>query len=255
LIKQNGPIKLALSGKSFYHIRPHDRSFAETTVTVNEANEAARKVPSHEITYLKLRDMILFGRLKPGQSVTIQGLVAALGAGMTPVREAIRKLTSEGALELQGNRRVVVPHLSAPQLNELAFARLTIEPKLAELAAPRLQKRDVAALEAIDAEINRAIATGDVQLYLTKNYQFHFGIYEQAGAPILLSLAQSLWLRFGPSLRVVCGRYGTANLPDRHEQALSAMRAGDARGLSKALHEDIEQGIEQVRQNLLADAI
>jgi DNA-binding GntR family transcriptional regulator len=54
---------------------------------------------------------------------------------MTPVREAIRRLTAEGALLPQGNRRVAVPELSAEMLEQVAFARLAIEPKLAELAA------------------------------------------------------------------------------------------------------------------------
>ena len=57
---------------------------------------------------------------------------------MTPVREAIRRLTAEGALLPQGNRRVAVPELSADLLDQVAFARLAIEPQLAALAAPRL---------------------------------------------------------------------------------------------------------------------
>ena len=72
----------------------------------------SRKIPSHEVTYARLRDMILFGKLEPGAAVTIQGLVADLEAGMTPVREAIRRLCAEGALEAQGNRRVCVPIMS-----------------------------------------------------------------------------------------------------------------------------------------------
>ncbi|MEI2687672.1 MAG: hypothetical protein V9G14_16645 [Cypionkella sp.] len=38
----------------------------------------ARKIPTHEVTYARLRDMILFGVLEPGQPVTIQGLTAGL---------------------------------------------------------------------------------------------------------------------------------------------------------------------------------
>ena len=91
-----------------------------------------RKIPSHEVTYARLRDMILFGHLAPGAPVTIQGLITELDAGMTPVREAIRRLTAEGALLPQGNRRVAVPELSADLLEQVAFARLAIEPKLAE---------------------------------------------------------------------------------------------------------------------------
>ncbi len=217
---------------------------------IRENDDSHRKVPSHEVTYCRLRDMILFGQLAPGQPVTIQGLTAMLGAGMTPVREAIRKLTAEGALELQGNRRVSVPQLATSQLDEIAFARLTIEPRLALMAAERLGAKEIAELAKIDADIDQAIVTGDVQRYLLNNYRFHVTLYERAGAPILLSIAHSLWLRFGPSLRVVCGRYGTSNLPDRHSEALAAMRAGDAAALAEAVKEDIAQGIEQVRLSL-----
>lgn len=217
---------------------------------VRDTDESPRKVPSHEVTYCRLRDMILFGQLAPGQPVTIQGLTAMLEAGMTPVREAIRKLTAEGALDLQGNRRVCVPQLTLSQLEELAFARLTIEPKLARMAAEKLTSKDIAVLARLDADIDAAIAAGDVQRYLLNNFRFHFSLYERAGAPILLSLAQMLWLRFGPSLRVVCGRYGTSNLPDRHGEALEAMRAGNAAATAEAVEQDIAQGIDQVRLSL-----
>ena len=116
-----------------------------------------RKIPTHELTYARLRDMVLFGHLQPGQPVTIQGLVSDLEAGMTPVREAIRRLIAEGALTLLGNRRVLVPHLTPGLLDQIAFARLTIEPRLAELAAPRLTATIIARLEALDRGVDRAI--------------------------------------------------------------------------------------------------
>jgi DNA-binding GntR family transcriptional regulator len=197
--------------------------------------------------------MILFGQLTPGQAVTIQGLAGMLGAGMTPVREAIRRLTAEGALALQGNRRVLVPVLSRSQIEELAFARMTIESKIAQMAAGRLTVQDVAALSKIDDEIDAAIAAGDVNGYLKGNFRFHFGLYDRAEAPILVALAHTLWLRFGPSLRVVCGRFGTLNLPDRHEEALAAMRAGDGAALAHAVEQDIAQGVEQIRLSLDSD--
>lgn len=217
---------------------------------LREAGDSPRKVPTHEVIYCRLRDMILFGQIPPGRPVTIQGLTSTLEAGMTPVREAIRKLTAEGALELQGNRRVCVPQLTSAQLDELSFARLTIEPKLAKIAAMRLQPNDIHELSRIDNEIDLAISTGDVPRYMLNNYRFHFALYERAEAPILLSIAHSLWLRFGPSLRVVCGRYGTSNLPDRHDEALEALRRGDADAVSRAVKEDVAQGVQQVRISL-----
>lgn len=210
-------------------------------------DEATQKIPIHEVTYGRLRDMILFGRLEPGQAVTIQGLVRDLDAGMTPVREAIRRMTSEGALLPQGNRRVAVPELTPGLLEQLAFVRLTVEPKLAELAAVNLTPALIGRLEVIDDRVDRAIRGGHVNEYLESNHAFHFALYEASEAPLLVDIARSLWLRFGPSLRVVCARFGASALPDRHEEALAAMRAGDGAALARAIANDIEQGVEQIR--------
>lgn len=210
----------------------------------------SRKIPSHEVTYARLRDMILFGHLAPGAPVTIQGLIAELDAGMTPVREAIRRLTAEGALLPQGNRRVAVPELSADLLEQVAFARLAIEPKLAQLAAPRLTAVQIDRLEEIDGAVNRAIEAGKLPDYLAANHAFHFALYEAAEAPVLLDLARSLWLRAGPSLRAVIDRFGREAAPDLHREALAAMRAGDAKALARAIERDIQQGVDHVRQAL-----
>jgi DNA-binding GntR family transcriptional regulator len=218
-------------------------------------NAEDRKIPTHEVTYGRLRDMVLFGRLEPGQPVTIQGLIRDLEAGMTPVREAIRRLTAEGALTLQGNRRVVVPHLTVSLLDQIAFARLTIEPHLAELAGARLTRDLIGRLQRLDAGIDRAIRAGDVQGYLSGNHSFHFALYEASAAPVLTDIARSLWLRFGPSLRVVCTRAGTGELVDQHSEALAAMRAGDPAALGRAMARDIAQGVDQVRAALAAGEI
>src|SRR6056297_1094971 len=88
------------------------------------------RLPAHEVIYRQLRALVLFGDLAPGQPVTIQGLTDRLSAGMTPVREAIRRLIAEGALESQGNRRVCVPQLTADHVGELIIARQWLDPYL-----------------------------------------------------------------------------------------------------------------------------
>lgn len=207
------------------------------------------KLTEHEATYRRLRDMAMFGELVPGQKVTLQGITAALGAGMTPVREAIRRLTAEGALTLHENRRVSVPHLTLSQADELAFARRALEPRLAAMALPRMDAAAIDRIEGLDAAVDAAIAAGDLRGYLAGNHRFHFAIYEAAGAPILTALTQSLWLRFAPSLRVVMTSAGEIG-PDRHKEAVAAMRAGDGGALAQAIEADILQGIERVRADL-----
>ena len=215
----------------------------------------AAKLPDHEKVYRRLREMILYGELTPGQAVTIQGLVETLGVGMTPVREAIRRLTSEGALVFQGNRRVSVPEMDADEWEEIAFARLAIEPELSRLAVENMGAEDITRLVSIDDQLNAAIDRGDVRGYLEHNYRFHRALYELSGAHVLLSIANMLWLRGGPGLRVVLGRYGTANLPDKHAEALAGMRAGQPEVVAEAIRGDIQQGIDTVRAHLLGEKV
>jgi DNA-binding GntR family transcriptional regulator len=82
------------------------------------------------------------------------------------------------------------------------------------------------------------------------NYAFHTTLYAHAQAPILSDLTERLWLRFGPSLRVVCGRLGTQSFPDRHKDILDALRKQDAELAALAMERDVAQGMDQVLQAL-----
>ncbi len=207
------------------------------------------RLPAHELIYRQLRDQILFGDLAPGQAVTIQGLTDRLGVGMTPVREAIRRLVPQGALESRGNRRVCVPLLDRTDIDQIIIARQWLDPHLALRATQRVTLEELDELTVMDADLDRAIEQGDLRAYLELNYRFHKRLYEIADAPILGDLADGLWLRFGPSLRVVCGRMGTQNLPDKHKDMLAAMHARDAERAARAIREDVIQGMEQVRRS------
>ena len=218
-----------------------------------EASEGP-KLPTHEVVYRALRDLILFGELAPGQAVTIKGLTEQLDAGMTPVREAIRRLTAEEALNFMGNRRVSVPDLSVDDISELLLLRLAVEPELTRRACRLITLPQISALEATDAALDDAIDAGDVGGYLRRNHAFHTQIYDLAGAPILAGTTQRLWLRFGPALRVVCGRFGTQSLPDFHKDILRALRNGQPDMAAEAMAQDVRQGMVQIQSNLDRDA-
>ncbi|PIL21677.1 hypothetical protein P775_03175 [Puniceibacterium antarcticum] len=207
-------------------------------------------VPAHEQVYRTLRAQILFGELEPGQAVTIQGLTEQLGAGMTPVREALRRLIAEGALEFLGNRRICVPVLDSAAVAQLTVARKALEPELARMAVARVSPTQIAILRETDRRLDRAIARGDVRGYLEENHRFHAQLNAMAHAPILTALVEGLWLRFGPSLRVVCGLFGTRNLPDMHKDLLHALETGDSEAAARAMEGDVVQGMSQIAAGL-----
>lgn len=108
----------------------------------------------------------------------------------------------------------------------------------------------MARLRATDSRLDAAIARGDVRGYLVENHQFHAEMNAIASAPILTDVVEGLWLRFGPSLRVVCGQFGTRNLPDQHKAILAALDARDPEAAAQAMCADVQQGMTQIAEGL-----
>jgi DNA-binding GntR family transcriptional regulator len=115
-----------------------------------------------------------------------------------------------------------------------------------------MRRADIDEIERIDDSIDKAMSEGDVNGYLRANHMFHFTIYRLARADMLLALVESVWLQFGPFMRMAYGRFGTSKLEDQHDAAIAAMRRGDVAGLRYAIAADIEQGMGFIGEGLLA---
>lgn len=217
-------------------------------------SQAIVGLTTHEEVYRRLREQILYGGIKPGSAVTLRGLADELGVSPMPVREAVRRLIAERALLLQDNRRVMVPPMSRDTFEQILFARRALEPELAARALLKLTKKDIAAIEAVDLAIDRAMRAGDTEGYMRANHQFHFSIYRKSEAWTLVALVESIWLQFGPFMRMAYGRIGTSTIEDHHEFAIAAMRNGDAQGLRSAIDADIGQGMGFIGEAVLSRA-
>jgi len=224
---------------------------ASTTAAPAPAEPADSASTAHEQVYRKLRERILFGGFMPGGAVTLRGLAEELGVSPMPVREAVRRLIAERALTMRDNRRVMVAPMTSAKFEEVLFGRRAIEPELAARALLRMRRADIDAIAAIDDAIDRAMVTGDVEDYMRGNYRFHFALYAHAGAETLLALVESIWLQFGPFMRMAYGRVGTSDLEDHHHGAIAAMRRGDEGGLREAIVADICQGMGFIGDGVL----
>lgn len=209
--------------------------------------------PVHERVYKALCESILAGEFVPGVSVTLRGIAEQLGVSPMPVREAIRQLVAEGALEVLSNRRVCISPMTQVRLQELYHARLSLEPQLALSAMDNLSKKDIKALQGIDEELNQSLLSGDVDAYIKCNRRFHFGIYDRANSPVLCPLVRSLWLQFAPLTRIVFGRIGTELIQDYHADAITALNNGDREKFQCAIESDIREGMDALAEHLLRE--
>lgn len=217
-----------------------------TSPSVQKKARTTRPTAVHEEVYQRLRRAIISGQFEPGRSLSVRGLAAEFGVSAMPAREAIRQLAALGALEFTPTRRVTVARMSKAKLDELREARLALEPALAVRALKgkaAAREKLAAELARIDALLDEAINRGDSADYAKFNSEFHFKLYEAAKAPVYLGLVESLWLQMGPFMRVVVGRVGTSSLVDQHQEAVRAIRAGNAAKLETAIRDDIQEGM------------
>ncbi len=206
----------------------------------------------HDAVYAELRWRLITGKIMPGVGLSTRGLAAELGVSPMPVREALSRLAAEGAVEIRSKRRILVPGMTADRFDDLLRCRLLLEPEAARQALPHLGPEALRRLRVIDGRLDRCLSNGDVTGYMEANFQFHFTLYAAPGGAILRRLIETLWLQFGPFMRVVYGRFGTHTLQDQHERALAALQAGDAEGVAQAISADIADGMGLIGRHALS---
>lgn len=198
---------------------------------------------AHDRVYRALRSRIMHGEVGPGAAMTLRGLGREFGVSMTPAREAIRRLVSEGALFLSASGRVSTPELSNERIEELAAIRALLETELAGRALPRAHPALIERMESINATIARHIAERDAIGYIRTNLEFHRTLYLRAQAPAMLALAETVWLQLGPTMRALYGRLNRTAVPHQHLSIIAALKAGDEPGLRLAVRADVTQGL------------
>ena len=164
----------------------------------------------HDRAYLELKKAIMSGAIRPGATITIRAMATALGTSPMPVREALRRLVAERALEMLPTRSVTLPLMTAERFDEISRLRIALEGLATEAGAQHLSREALRRLQQAHTEMNRMKNVGE---YLAKNQEFHFTLYQAAGMPIAGQMIESplasgwaaaqprhrrIWLRGGP---------------------------------------------------------
>ena len=218
-------------------MKPANPAPAETEIDELPDGEAPASL--REQVYNDLRYRLITGRIAPGVGISTRGLAQEIGVSQMPVRDALSRIAAEGAVEIRSKRAVMVPRMTPERFEEIMRLRTLLEPMVAEAALPHITPDLLRAIRAADEAIDQALAGGDVRAYMESNYLFHSSIYGAAPLPLAVRMIESLWMQFGPFMRVVYGRYGTASLVDQHQVAIAAITAGDAAALGRAIAADI----------------
>jgi DNA-binding GntR family transcriptional regulator len=198
-----------------------------------------------ERAYAQLADLLISGRLAPGEKLSLRTAAEVLGVSIMPVREAVSRLVADKALEVAANRAVRVPVMSPAQFRDLTRVRIAIEGHAAAEAAQRRLPGDLAAITAAETAMRAEseATTPDLPRAVELNKTFHFAVYEAARSPILVEIIRALWLKAGPvinlDLRGNPDRLAKGEAIRFHAEARRAIAAGDADAARAAITADI----------------
>ncbi|MGH3233074.1 MAG: GntR family transcriptional regulator [Streptosporangiaceae bacterium] len=171
-----------------------------------------------------IRELIITGELDPGEQLRQRDLAQRFGVSQTPVREAMRRLESEGLLICGTHRGFTVVAPDAGRIEENFQIRAALESLGASLAARKIDRRGLDRLRELNDQM-RALADDDDPGYAELDREFHFTVYEYAGSPLLLSLMRLLWASLHGGPRVSRTHAESAR---QHDEILAALTEGDA---------------------------
>jgi DNA-binding GntR family transcriptional regulator len=158
----------------------------------------ATGVTANARAYKALKEAVHSSTFESGEILTLRRLTKMLGFGAMPVREAIKRLISEGAFEGLPNRSARVPVLGRREIQQIADLRYLLEPNAAALAAENITVHQIAELQRMHDAMIACVTARDYQGYKTWDTAFHFEIYRIADNKPLANLIDALWLRMAP---------------------------------------------------------
>lgn len=208
-------------------------------------------ITTQEYIYQRLRRAIMLGLIAPGNPITIRGLAELLDTSPTPVREALRRLSSEHALKMLPNRRIIVPQMTPDRFKELIMLRITLEEHAAHAALPFISNRLVDHLTTLDDQIDQAVIDGDRDQLISINQEFHKLIYTANPEQVVMPMIESVWLQLGPFTRIAARNVKELYVVDHHKEILTALRERHEAKLITAICADIQGGVGHLHADAL----
>jgi DNA-binding GntR family transcriptional regulator len=182
-----------------------------------------------EQAYAQLKDALIVGRFVPGQHVTLRSLCAQFGTSITPVREALLRLSSASALQCHGYRDIRIPVLSAADLDDLQHMRLSLESLALREADGPSRKAEMSILS---DRLRAASDAADPIAFSATIKSMRVLLLRLDDYPVLAPLIDRLWCRLGPTFARALTNYSVRRHVAAHFADLAS--AIETRDFSRA---------------------
>ncbi|MDN3522770.1 GntR family transcriptional regulator [Halomonas ramblicola] len=189
-----------------------------------------------EEAYEALHDLIVHGRLAPGQRLVEPELCEQLGISRTPLREALKMLANDGLVTLRRNRNAQVSLIDPQELEHLFEVEAGLESLAATLAAERMTASELKRLEKLQLRLEKLLDQGDRDAYFALNQRIHALIVSGAKNPVLERTHRRLLGQLERARYLALDQLGRwEQSTEEHREILEALKARDGERAGRCL--------------------
>ncbi|MGM8366571.1 GntR family transcriptional regulator [Virgibacillus sp. W0181] len=136
----------------------------------------------------EFKEKIIYGKLKPGELITVGEIAKSYKISNTPVRDAFNRLVQRGLLDIIPFKGYMVSQLDFKKLDDLFTIRNLLEGGVIELATKNATSEDIKRLESIaNTPINSRASNSEIG-FMKANLAFHLNLSEIANNQYLTNL-------------------------------------------------------------------
>lgn len=207
--------------------------------------------------YSSLRTAILEGYFEPGEKLD-QGLISEeLDVSLTPIREALKVLETEGFIKLRPHRGAYVTRVSQQDIMNVYEIRAILEAEAVRQAVPLIPEGVLEEMEGRIRTSAERFAAGERTAHLESDEWFHHTFHSYVENDLIMEILDSLGDRISRVRRFALVQPG-AHLRDSFEEHLKIIEAAsrrDAEGAAEAMRTHLERSAVRIQEISAAEQV
>ncbi|MBV4455807.1 MULTISPECIES: GntR family transcriptional regulator [Pseudomonas] len=189
-----------------------------------------------------LRERILNGEFKEGESLIQETIATEYGVSRMPVREAFKELEASGLITTQIHKGSVVKSIPLEQIAELFDLRALLESELLERSLPNMTEAHFAATKQLLPQLEAAYLDDDIAQWGKLNWLFHESLYAAADRVQTLAIVQGINIQTDRYIRLqLLLTAGKKEAEVDHRELLKLCENGDVRKAVQFLRKHIQR--------------
>jgi DNA-binding GntR family transcriptional regulator len=194
--------------------------------------------------YSNLLDLILTGKLIPGERLIARHIAEKMNVSPMPIRDALNRLAANGIVNIEANRSYYVNSLSKKDLIEITDVRMILEPVAATQAAKIISDREIDDIIETGEIFQKAVERGARNTLVKNNREFHFKLYNSTNNQKLINFIDQLWNMLSPYLYLLSEKSKFYDFKKggykNHREIVIALRKRDGESIEYWIKKDIQ---------------